>query len=46
MKVLQVLPALDAGGVERTTVEVAGALVAAGHAAHVASAGEIGRAHV
>ena len=39
MKVLQVLPALDAGGVERTTVEVAGALVAAGHAAHVASAG-------
>lgn len=39
MKVLQVLPALDAGGVERTTVEVADALVSAGHAAHVASEG-------
>jgi glycosyltransferase involved in cell wall biosynthesis len=37
--VLQVLPALDAGGVERTTLEVSDALVQAGHAAHVVSAG-------
>ena len=37
--VLQVLPALDAGGVERTVLEVAEALVAGGHAAHVVSAG-------
>ena len=37
--VLQVLPALDAGGVERTVLEVAEALVAAGHEAHVVSAG-------
>ena len=31
MKVLQVLPALGSGGVERTTVDVARALVKAGH---------------
>lgn len=37
--VLQVTPELDAGGVERTTLEVAEALVAAGHRALVASAG-------
>ncbi len=37
--VLQVLPALDAGGVERTTLEVADALVQAGHEAHVVSGG-------
>ena len=36
---LQVLPALDAGGVERTTVEVAEALVAEGHGAFVVSGG-------
>jgi len=37
--ILQVLPALDAGGVERGTLEIAAALVAAGHRALVASAG-------
>lgn len=37
--VLQVLPALDAGGVERTTLEVAEALIAEGHGAYVASGG-------
>jgi glycosyltransferase involved in cell wall biosynthesis len=39
LTVLQLLPALEAGGVERTTVEVARALVAAGHRSVVASAG-------
>ena len=39
MKVLQVLPGLDAGGVERGTLDMAAALVAAGHESHVASAG-------
>lgn len=37
--VLQVLPALEAGGVERTAVDVAAALRAAGVASFVASAG-------
>ncbi|NWG52699.1 MAG: glycosyltransferase family 4 protein [Hydrogenophilaceae bacterium] len=37
--ILQVAPALDAGGVERTTIEVAEALVRAGHTALVASKG-------
>lgn len=37
--VLQVLPRLDQGGVERGTVEVAGALIKAGWRAVVASAG-------
>jgi glycosyltransferase involved in cell wall biosynthesis len=37
--VLQVVPSLVSGGVERGTVEVAGALVAAGWKAYVASAG-------
>jgi glycosyltransferase involved in cell wall biosynthesis len=37
--ILQVLPALDTGGVERGTIEVAEALVAAGFRAFVASAG-------
>ena len=37
--VLQVLPALEAGGVERTVLEVAEALIREGHAAHVVSAG-------
>ncbi|MGB0906147.1 MAG: glycosyltransferase family 4 protein [Maricaulaceae bacterium] len=39
MKVLQVLPALGSGGVERTTFEMVQALKEAGHDAHVASAG-------
>ena len=39
LKVLQLLPALDSGGVERSTVEVATALVASGHDALVVSAG-------
>jgi glycosyltransferase involved in cell wall biosynthesis len=39
MKVLQVLPALDNGGVERGTVDIAKALVQAGHDSHVLSAG-------
>jgi glycosyltransferase involved in cell wall biosynthesis len=37
--VLQVIPSLVSGGVERGTVEVASALVAAGWAAYVASSG-------
>ncbi|WP_340643625.1 glycosyltransferase family 4 protein [Roseococcus suduntuyensis] len=37
--ILQVLPALEAGGVERGTLEIAAALVAAGQRAVVASAG-------
>lgn len=37
--VLQVLPALEAGGVERTTVEIAEALTEAGHGAYVVSGG-------
>jgi glycosyltransferase involved in cell wall biosynthesis len=37
--VLQVTPALDAGGVERTTIEIADALTRAGHRALVASRG-------
>jgi glycosyltransferase involved in cell wall biosynthesis len=39
MTVLQVLPALKSGGVERGTVEIATALVKAGHRALVASSG-------
>jgi glycosyltransferase involved in cell wall biosynthesis len=39
MKVLQVLPALDTGGVERGTVEMVRAITAAGGEALVASAG-------
>ncbi|MCL7715651.1 glycosyltransferase [Stenotrophomonas mori] len=39
LTVLQLLPALHAGGVERSTVEIAQALVAAGHRAVVVSAG-------
>ena len=37
--ILQVLPALDAGGVERGTLEIAEAIQAAGYRALVASAG-------
>lgn len=39
MNVLQVVPALCAGGVERTTIEMCQALTAAGYTAHVASEG-------
>nr|WP_255703519.1 glycosyltransferase [Lysobacter sp. GX 14042] len=39
MKVLQLLPALESGGVERSTLEIAEALVRAGHDALVVSAG-------
>lgn len=39
LTVVQLLPALEGGGVERGTVEVARALVAAGHRAVVVSAG-------
>ncbi|WP_421784933.1 glycosyltransferase family 4 protein [Hyphobacterium sp.] len=39
MNVLQVIPELETGGAERTTVEVAEALVREGHTAIVASAG-------
>lgn len=39
MKVLQILPALESGGVERGTLEIAEALVREGHESHVASAG-------
>jgi len=39
MNILQILPALNAGGVERTAVEMTEALMAAGHGAHVLSAG-------
>ncbi len=39
LHVLQLLPALDTGGVERSTLEIASALVAAGHRSTVISAG-------
>ena len=39
LTVVQVVPELDSGGVERGTVEVAGALVAAGHRSIVVSGG-------
>lgn len=39
MKILQVLPELQAGGVERGTVEIAHYLTANGHDSHVASTG-------
>lgn len=39
MKVVQVLPALELGGVERGTLEIAKGLVAAGHESVVVSAG-------
>ncbi|MEH6578331.1 MAG: glycosyltransferase [Amphritea sp.] len=39
MKVVQILPNLEAGGVERGTLEVAKALVEAGHESLVISAG-------
>jgi glycosyltransferase involved in cell wall biosynthesis len=39
LTVLQVVPEMSAGGVERTTIDVAGALRAAGHTALVATKG-------
>lgn len=39
MTVVQLLPALESGGVERSTLEIADALVSAGHRAIVVSAG-------
>ncbi|MDX5299126.1 MAG: glycosyltransferase, partial [Gammaproteobacteria bacterium] len=39
MKILQVLPALNSGGVERGTLEIAEAIVRAGHTSVVLSAG-------
>lgn len=39
LRVLQILPALNAGGVERTTVDIVEALIMEGHKAHVLSAG-------
>lgn len=39
LTVVQLLPALEAGGVERSTLEIADALVRAGHRAIVVSAG-------
>lgn len=39
LTVVQLLPALEAGGVERSTLEIAEALVAAGHRAIVVSGG-------
>ena len=54
LTVVQLLPALDAGGVERSTLEIADALVRSGHRAIVVSAGgrllprllEIGAEHL
>ena len=37
--IVQLLPALDSGGVERSTLEIGRALVAAGHRSVVISAG-------
>ncbi len=39
LTVVQLLPALESGGVERSTIEIAAALVEAGHRALVVSAG-------
>lgn len=39
LTVVQLLPALESGGVERSTIEIASALVQAGHRALVVSAG-------
>lgn len=39
MKILQVLPSLESGGVEKGTLEIASAAVAAGHQSYVLSAG-------
>ena len=39
LTVVQLLPALESGGVERSTLEITAALVAAGHRAVVISGG-------
>ena len=39
MTILQLVPSLDVGGAERATVDIAGALVSAGHRALVMSSG-------
>ena len=39
MKIVQVLPGLESGGVEKGTLEIAAAAVAAGHQSYVMSAG-------
>ncbi|HZV37258.1 MAG TPA: glycosyl transferase, partial [Pseudoxanthomonas sp.] len=39
LTVVQLLPALESGGVERSTLEIAAALAEAGHRAIVVSAG-------
>lgn len=39
LRVLQILPALEAGGVERTSVDVTEALIEKGQTAHILSAG-------
>lgn len=39
LTVVQLLPALESGGVEHSTIEISGALVAAGHRSIVVSAG-------
>ena len=39
MKVIQFLPSLESGGVERGTLEIAQALVDCGHESHVVSNG-------
>lgn len=39
LKIVQIIPALDAGGAERTVVEITGAVVAAGGQALIISAG-------
>ena len=39
LTVVQLLPALESGGVERSTIEIAQALANAGHRAVVVSAG-------
>jgi len=39
MNILQIAPELNAGGVERTTLEIAAALIDEGHGAHIGSSG-------
>ena len=39
LKVLQVIPSLNEGGAERTTIDIAEALIASGHQAFVATSG-------
>lgn len=39
MKILQIIPSLEAGGAEQAVVDINAALVAAGHASFVVSSG-------